>query len=53
MWRKPTQPTPTKEQVREYLKHRRQERTPPPDIKEIRRQLGWDLVDADRRKKSK
>lgn len=50
MWKKSH---PTKEQIREYLRHRRQEQTPPPDIKEIRRQLGWDLFDAVRRKRTK
>ncbi len=35
--------TPTKEQVREYMQQRQTERRPPPDIKQIRRQLGWEL----------
>jgi hypothetical protein len=39
---------PSKEQVREYLKHRFSEHSPPPDIQEIRRQLGWNLVNASR-----
>lgn len=39
---------PSKEQVREYLQHRQAEHRPPPDIKEIRRQLGWDLLEAQR-----
>jgi len=43
---------PTKEQVREYLKHRQQQHCPPPDIKEIRRQLGWDLIETDRKNRA-
>ncbi len=39
---------PSKEQVRNFLKQRQIGHTPPPDIKEIRRQLGWDLIDAHR-----
>jgi hypothetical protein len=44
---------PTKEQVREFMKHRQEEHNPPPDIKEIRRQLGWDLLEAQRRSRQK
>ena len=45
------QPTrPTKEQVRDYMALRRQQHTPPPPLKEIRRQLGWDLVETPRDK---
>jgi hypothetical protein len=32
---------PTKEQVRHYLTSRRSQKSPPPSIVEIRRQLGW------------
>jgi hypothetical protein len=39
---------PSKEQVREFMKHRQEEHSPPPDIKEIRRQLGWNLLEAQR-----
>jgi hypothetical protein len=35
--------TPTKEQVREYMQQRQAEHKPPPDMKQIRRQLGWEL----------
>ena len=35
---------PTKEQVRHYLESRRTEKSPPPSIVEIRRQLGWGLT---------
>ena len=34
---------PTKEQVREWQRKRIQERTPPPELEAIRRQLGWEL----------
>lgn len=39
---------PTKEQVRQYLALRQQQHSPPPSIKEIRRQLGWDLAETTR-----
>lgn len=39
---------PTKEQVREYLRRRLAEHSPPPDVKEIRRQLGFELHEAQR-----
>jgi len=39
---------PSKEQVRDFLKQRQAGHTPPPDMKEIRRQLGWDLIEAQR-----
>lgn len=35
--------SPTKEEVRKYMQQRQSEHRPPPDIKQIRRQLGWDL----------
>lgn len=39
---------PTKEQVRAYMAkrqvERQEERTPPPPPEEIRRQLGWGLM---------
>ena len=35
---------PSKEQVREFMAKRREERTPPPDPREIRRQLGWNML---------
>ena len=34
---------PTKEQVREYMQRQAAEHRPPPDMKQIRRELGWDL----------
>jgi hypothetical protein len=39
---------PTKEQVRQYMERRQAAQSPPPLIKEIRRQLGWGLVDMAR-----
>ena len=44
---------PSKEQVREYLKQRQAEHRPPPDIKEIRRQLGWDMLEMSRQGRSR
>jgi len=35
---------PTKEVVRNWLQQRRTTSEPPPDIDQIRRQLGWTLV---------
>ncbi|WP_177307816.1 hypothetical protein [Pseudoduganella namucuonensis] len=35
---------PSKEQIRSYLATRRAQRSPPPSIGEIRRQLGWGLL---------
>jgi hypothetical protein len=34
---------PSKEEVRVWLLQRQLERTPPPGIQQIRRELGWDL----------
>jgi hypothetical protein len=34
---------PTKEQIRDWIKHRHADHYPLPDIKQIRRELGWDL----------
>lgn len=39
---------PTKEQVRQYMEHRQTEHKPPPSREEIRRQLGWDLIEMER-----
>lgn len=43
---------PTKQQVREYMQQRQREHRPPPTPDEIRRQLGWGLIQrgADRRR---
>jgi hypothetical protein len=37
-----------KQNAREFLEQRRIERKPPPDLKEIRRMLGWGLVEKSR-----
>ena len=39
---------PTKEQVREYMNRRVAERTPLPDMQQIKRALGMALIDARR-----
>lgn len=36
---------PTRGQVREWLRQELDQRRPPPDPLEIRRQLGWSLVE--------
>ena len=40
---------PSKEQVREFMSRRVAEHTPPPSRDEIRRQLGWFLLDDARK----
>lgn len=35
---------PSKEEVRAYMQQRQAEHRPPPDLKTIRRQLGWELL---------
>ena len=42
---------PNKEQVREYLKRRIASSMPPPDIQQIKRELGTSLIEAQRAKK--
>ena len=39
---------PTKEQVREWQHDRIAQHKPPPDPKQIKRELGWDLIEAER-----
>jgi hypothetical protein len=39
---------PSKEQVRSYMEQRQREHAPPPDLKRIRQELGWDLIAAER-----
>ncbi|HEV7618511.1 MAG TPA: hypothetical protein VGO51_10465 [Burkholderiaceae bacterium] len=39
---------PTKQQVRMYMEKRAESRKPPPDMKDIRRQLGWELIEMAR-----
>jgi hypothetical protein len=38
---------PAKEQVREWLREGIAQHRPPPDLHEIRRQLGWDLKEEE------
>lgn len=44
---------PSKEQVREYLTRRQAQHQPPPTCEEIRRQLGWEPVEAQPREQSR
>lgn len=37
---------PSKEEVREYMQRRVADHSPPPSMKQIRRELGWELVAA-------
>jgi len=37
---------PSKEQVREYMKKRISSSTPPPDMQQIKRELGMALIEA-------
>lgn len=39
---------PGKEEVRQWLKNKLEERRPPPDPQQIRRELGWDMVKDER-----
>lgn len=39
---------PSKELVRDWMRQRQGEHRPPPTLDEIRRQLGWELVEAER-----
>jgi hypothetical protein len=39
---------PTKEQVRDYMDRRRAEHKPPPTQEEIRRRIGWELIEMER-----
>lgn len=42
---------PVKEKVREWLRREISEHRPPPDISEIRRNLGWDVPVQERDKR--
>lgn len=44
---------PSKEQVREYMERRQAQHQPPPSCQEIRRQLGWELAEAEREERSR
>lgn len=39
---------PDRAKVREYFEHRAHDPDPPPSPEEIRRQLGWALIEAER-----
>ena len=43
---------PSKETVRQWLKNEIAKRRPPPDQEQIRRELGWDLIESRRNAKS-
>lgn len=44
---------PRKEQVRDWLDRRQAEHTPPPTPEQIREQLGWRLIQAERKEQEK
>lgn len=44
---------PSKEQVREYMARRQAQHQPPPSCQEIRRQLGWELAEAEREERTR
>jgi hypothetical protein len=39
---------PSNLQVRQWMHQRQADRSPPPSLEEIRRQLGWGLAEAER-----
>lgn len=39
---------PSNQQVRNWMHQRQADRSPPPSLEEVRRQLGWGLVEAQR-----
>jgi hypothetical protein len=39
---------PSNQQVRSWMQQRQADKSPPPSPEEIRRQLGWGLVEAER-----
>lgn len=43
------QQKPSKEQVRAYTQSRTKAKTPPPSPEEVRRQLGWGMLQGDPR----
>lgn len=44
---------PNKQQVRDWMAKRREERAPPPTPSEVRRQLGWGMLQAQRVERSR
>lgn len=49
---KPKQPQPTKEVVKDWINDRAAHRRPLPDAKQLRRELGMELIDAERNKRN-
>lgn len=43
---------PSKEAVRQYMQRQAAAHRPPPDMKQIRRELGWDLIDQQRKEQA-
>jgi hypothetical protein len=41
--------TPSKEQVRTWMRQQIAKRCPPPSPEQIRRELGWNLIAAERK----
>ena len=39
---------PSNQQVRSWMQQRQEQNRPPPSLEEIRRQLGWHMVEAER-----
>lgn len=39
---------PSNEQVRSWMQQRQMDRTPPPEPEQVRRELGWHMVEAER-----
>lgn len=39
---------PSNQQVRSWMQQRQMDRTPPPSLEQVRVQLGWRLVEAER-----
>jgi hypothetical protein len=42
-----------KQKARNWIEQRKQERGPPPSQEEIRRQMGWDLVEQARKERER
>lgn len=42
---------PDKHQVRNWQRERAQQRTPPQKPEDVRRELGWNLLEAERRER--
>jgi hypothetical protein len=43
---------PTKEQVHDYMQQRINGKTPPPSPEQIRRELGWGMVEGNQKEKA-